>query len=339
MSGFIKLDRSILEWEWYDHYPTYRLFTHLLLRANYKPSKYRGFEIPVGALVVGGSALSDQTGLSPQQIRTALKNLEKTGEINKQSTNKFTIIIINNWLKYQGKSDDLTSKQQSINKQKTNEQQSNNNQSTTEEEGKNIYNKKPSPNGEVKKAAAPSPDLTQAMVDIWNDICGDVLKPAAGISPQRIMRLSACYQKHLNSDLNEWTKLCQRICASEFLTGGKDGRRWKASIDWILDDDNLLRTLEGHYDETFSDTRNDKRAAGGNNPHGQPSYADRLRSASRKAQEKRGMDCAGDQQDAGSGEGMGGRGSANAYGVQQGLSRLPQSHEERHANEQDFIDA
>lgn len=101
MSSWLKLDRGMLNWEWYDHVPTKTLFLHLLLKANYKASRYRGYEVPAGSMVSGISKLSEQTGLSIKQVRTALNNLKKTDEVAIKATNKFSIISIVKWSQYQ----------------------------------------------------------------------------------------------------------------------------------------------------------------------------------------------------------------------------------------------
>ena len=138
MDGYIKIFRQLLNWEWYTDGNVLRVFLHLLLNANFKPSRFRGLTLPVGALVVSIDSLSASLGLSSQQIRTALKKLESTGEINKQITNKFTIITICKWECYQA---ETNTEQQANNKQITDKQQANNKQITTEEEYKNVRKK------------------------------------------------------------------------------------------------------------------------------------------------------------------------------------------------------
>lgn len=138
MDGYIKIFRQLLNWEWYTDGNVLRVFLHLLLNANFKPSRFRGLTLPVGALVVSIDSLSASLGLSSQQIRTALKKLESTGEINKQITNKFTIITICKWECYQA---ETNTEQQANNKQITSQQQTNNKQITTEEEYKNVRKK------------------------------------------------------------------------------------------------------------------------------------------------------------------------------------------------------
>ena len=100
--GFIKLYRSILDWEWYKDTNTKILFLHLLLNANWEDSRYRGHDIPKGSVVIGYTALSKQLGISKQSVRTALSHLKSTGEITLKSTNKFSIVTIVNWEKFQG---------------------------------------------------------------------------------------------------------------------------------------------------------------------------------------------------------------------------------------------
>ena len=138
MDGYIKIFRQLLNWEWYTDGNVLRVFLHLLLNANFKPSRFRGLTLPVGALVVSIDSLSASLGLSSQQIRTALKKLESTGEINKQITNKFTIITICKWECYQA---ETNTEQQTNNKQITSHQQTNNKQITTEEECNNVRKK------------------------------------------------------------------------------------------------------------------------------------------------------------------------------------------------------
>ena len=138
MDGYIKIYRKLLEWEWYSDGNVLRLFLHLLLNANFRPSRFRGIDLPTGTLVTSIESLSAMLNLTNQQIRTAMKKLESTHEINRQITNKFTIITICKWESYQCENN---AEQQANNKQITNKQQTNNKQITTEEEYKNVRKK------------------------------------------------------------------------------------------------------------------------------------------------------------------------------------------------------
>jgi hypothetical protein len=133
MTGWVKLRRKMLDWEWYSDPAVCRLFTHLLLMANYKDTKWRGQVIKKGELLTGRKLLSEQTGLSEQQIRTALSKLQSTGEITSRSTNRFSVITITQWELYQADDREATSNT-------TNKQPTSNQQATTSKNINNIKN-------------------------------------------------------------------------------------------------------------------------------------------------------------------------------------------------------
>jgi len=101
MEGYIKAFRSLLKWEWYCEPNTMRLFVHCLLNANYQESKWQGEVIPAGSFVTSSIKLASELALSRDQIRYAIDNLKHTNEITTISTNKYTVINVANWAKYQ----------------------------------------------------------------------------------------------------------------------------------------------------------------------------------------------------------------------------------------------
>ena len=100
-NGVIKLHRSILNWEWYQDSNTKDVFLHLLLNAQWEDSRFRGYKVPKGSLVVGRKKLAEELKMSERSVRTSLEHLKSTNEIAIKSTNKFSIITIVNWEKYQ----------------------------------------------------------------------------------------------------------------------------------------------------------------------------------------------------------------------------------------------
>jgi len=101
MEGWIKIHSKIVNWEWSNDSNMVSLLLHLLIRANYKPSKWRGIDIKRGQLLTGRKQLSKWTGISEQTIRTCIERLKSTSEITIQSTNKYSVISICNYDKYQ----------------------------------------------------------------------------------------------------------------------------------------------------------------------------------------------------------------------------------------------
>lgn len=126
LNGFVKLHRKMIEWGWYSDCVVKDVFIHILMVATFKPTKYLGYDLKPGQAVIGRKKLAKELGFTEQQIRTALKKLESTGEISLFSTNRFTIATVENWEFYQGDSE--TDNQQITNNQPTDNQQITNNQ-------------------------------------------------------------------------------------------------------------------------------------------------------------------------------------------------------------------
>ena len=135
---YIKLFRKILTWGWYGDTNTFRVFMHILLKANYKPSEYKGVVVGAGECVFGRKKWSKELGISEQSIRTALSHLQSTNEITITSTNKFSIIHVVKWEFWQmggGLSTNESTNELNENQPTTNQQL------TTSKESKNIRNK------------------------------------------------------------------------------------------------------------------------------------------------------------------------------------------------------
>lgn len=99
--GFVKLYRSLLDWEWYSDLNTRAVFMHMLLRANYADQKFEGQHIPRGSFVSSRHRLSQEVGVSERSLRTALKHLKATGEVTSTSFAKYTIYKVVNYESYQ----------------------------------------------------------------------------------------------------------------------------------------------------------------------------------------------------------------------------------------------
>lgn len=162
-SGFIKLQRKILDWEWYNDIPTKTLFIHLLLKCNFKDKKWRGYDIEKGQILTGRKILSDETGLSEQQIKTALKKLQATNEITIKSTNKFSIITLVKYSFYQDKKIDSNQlNNQAEEQQSTNNQPTSNQQATTTKNEKNVKNE----NKLIVQKENPFADMTKEFLQV-----------------------------------------------------------------------------------------------------------------------------------------------------------------------------
>lgn len=117
--GFIKINRKMLKWGWYDVPATKVVFLDLLLHANWEPGEYHGVPVGVGEVVFGRKKCAKRNGLSERQVRTALDHLRESGEIStSKTTNRFTVLKIEKWTFYQGRGNksDQQSDQQATSK-------------------------------------------------------------------------------------------------------------------------------------------------------------------------------------------------------------------------------
>ena len=135
MSGWIKIHRKFLDWEWFNKSEAVHLFLFMLIKANHKSGKWQGIDIERGQFISSLANISNATGISVQTIRTILKKLEKTNEIELKSTSQYTIVTICKYECYQDENE-------TSNKPITNNQQTTNKQLTTNKNEKNVKNER-----------------------------------------------------------------------------------------------------------------------------------------------------------------------------------------------------
>lgn len=128
-TGGVKIHRKITQWEWYKTIPTRVLFEHLIITANWRDGAFRGERVKRGSRVCSLDTLAHETGLSHQQVRTAISNLLLTGEITRRKTSKYTVISITNY-------DDYQTPNTKNNTETTEEQQENEHENNTQSTGK-----------------------------------------------------------------------------------------------------------------------------------------------------------------------------------------------------------
>ena len=146
-TGWVKIDRRILEWEWWDDRNTRDLFIYCLLRANHTAKQWHGITIERGTFITSIESLAEGAGLTTRQTRTALEHLQLTGELTSETTNKWRVITICNYDKYQASDDtDRQAERQAVSqdddKQTTSNRQTNDKQPTTNKNDKNEKNDK-----------------------------------------------------------------------------------------------------------------------------------------------------------------------------------------------------
>ena len=127
--GYIYLYRKLKEKGYYKKSQYIHLWIHLLLTANHTENNFlwNGKEqlLKKGQLITGRIQLEQETGIKQTTIERILDLLEKEGQIGQQKNNKFRVISILNWNKYQ------INKYKTDNKRTTNGQQTDNKRTQT----------------------------------------------------------------------------------------------------------------------------------------------------------------------------------------------------------------
>ena len=146
-NSYIYLWRSILKTSFYKKPNTCHLAIHLLLSAAWKDHEQmigrENVKILRGQIPTGRNRLAEETGLSPQNIRTCLQHLVNCGFLTIESTNVCSIITINKYNEYQIQQPDI---QPTI--QPTINQPSTNHQPLQNKGNKEIHNTPLPPKGE-----------------------------------------------------------------------------------------------------------------------------------------------------------------------------------------------
>lgn len=229
--GYIKLYRQILDnpvvCKDSDHIATW---VFLLSRATYKncPAIFNGKKIILnpGQLITGRKKISEKFSISESKVQRILHLFEKEHQIEQQTCNKNRLITIVEWHKYQ------STEQQT-------EQQLNSKRTTTEQQ---VNTNKKDKKDKKDKNTDTSEDL-QKIIDLYNGICKSLPK---------CIKLSETRKRHIKARLKDgygeedFRKVFEKAEASDFLTGRAE--KWKANFDWLINENNLLKVLEGNYD-------------------------------------------------------------------------------------------
>lgn len=110
-NGFVKIHRSLLQWEWHDLPVMTSLFVHLILMANWKDGKYHGTDVPRGSFLTSTAKLAKVVGCNESTIKRGLKRLQETGEIYVKTSNAGTHIFVHNYAVFQDSGEDTCTNQ------------------------------------------------------------------------------------------------------------------------------------------------------------------------------------------------------------------------------------
>jgi hypothetical protein len=158
MDGYVRLHRTLPDWEWYHDDACLRLLIHLLMRVNWKPGRWKGIDVHPGSTVTSMERMADSLGWSRSKLRHTLDKLKSSGDVATTTTNHWTTVTLVNWAKYQNgdQPSSQPSDQPTANRWPT-EQPTNSQPMATIEEGKKERREE---GKKVREAGKPPVDLT-----------------------------------------------------------------------------------------------------------------------------------------------------------------------------------
>lgn len=232
--GYIKLYRQITDTPVWADSDKLKLWLMCLMKATHdEKTQVVGnqiIELKAGQFITGRSALSDEFNRDVKKDRRVdgltlfrwLSLFEKMEMLNIKKTNKYSLVTVLNWDKYQGQ---RTSNEQQLN---------------TNKNDKNVKNVKNEKKEDI---------CYQQIADMYNNTC---------VSFPRLTKLSDARKKAIKARLKTYTaddlqKAFTLAEQSDFLKGANN-RNWSATFDWMLKDTNLAKILDGNYTNNSNKT-------------------------------------------------------------------------------------
>lgn len=104
--NWIKLNRKMLSWEWYDDPATKIVFLHLLFTARWQDGSWHGIELKRGEVLESLTSIAENNGLTVRMVRTAISHLIDTNSVTIRKVGKHCIYKVCEYEKYQDRHDE-----------------------------------------------------------------------------------------------------------------------------------------------------------------------------------------------------------------------------------------
>ncbi|MCR0204976.1 hypothetical protein MKC66_09640 [[Clostridium] innocuum] len=249
--GYVKMSRGIMKSTIWCDSDKYKLWNLCLFKAQHTKHTFmvgnQHIALEPGQFITGRNDLSDDFNYGVKKSKKIsgltlfrwLESFEKLEMLNIKKTNKYTIVTVNNWCKYQGNEQQMNSKRTTV------EQQMNNTCTTNEQQLNTYKNDK-----NVKNDKNDKEDICyQQIADMYNNTCVSFPR-LTKLSDARRKAVKARLKKYTTDDLQRAFTLAEK---SDFLKGANN-RNWSATFDWMLKDANLAKILDGNYTNKTSST-------------------------------------------------------------------------------------
>ena len=241
--GYIKLYRDLQDcWIWQgERFTRGQAWVDLLLMANHRDTKIPfGDHLEIvarGQFITSISKLADKWGWSFNTVKKFLNLLESDNMLTRKSDNSKTLITIVNYGIFQANDIDIDRQvnrpidepiDRPIDEQGANPLIPNKNDKNDKENINNIY---------IKKSEC------ENICNLYNEICRS-LPRCTKLSDKRIKVLKTRLKNYSVKDIEDAFKKAE---ASDFLSG-RNGAWGGCSFDWLIIESNMIKVLEGNYD-------------------------------------------------------------------------------------------
>ena len=242
--GWVKLHRKTLDSELLTWGPnTLAMFVVLLLRANHRPSTFRGIPVGPGQVFCSIRELAKTLKMPYKRARIAFEHLQKCGTITAHGrAHVGTLVSLVNWETYNGGDEDEGARKGA------------DKGARGAHEGRSLKNDK-----NVRPVENTTLSAAGMILSEYNETCGHVLPKAQRLTDGRRKAIKARLEEYGREAL---TRIFAKTKASAFLCGNND-RHWRADFDWLLKAENAVKVLEGKYDRAEA---RDGYSAVGRNP-------------------------------------------------------------------------
>lgn len=247
-SGWLKIYRSIVDWEWFCEHDMTTFFIWCLCNANVDGRMWRGVYVKPGQLVVSRSTVCKELGISERRYRTIISRFAKSGEISVKPQGAFSILTIMNWEIYQEDANsEIVSSQESA---------------TTPKKEKCVEIRETPSNSlftqeDILVSERPTPKATELdcsfVVKLFNDRCKGF--PKIVKLTEKRKKVIRIWFDDIGGTYEKVQEIFDRAQSSSFLRGDNN-RAWSADFDWIIHKSNWVKILEGKYDDKKTVTQN-----------------------------------------------------------------------------------
>lgn len=246
MAGWISVHRDLMQKGYYRDSEYVHLWIHLLLTANHEDKEFlfngKIMRVKRGQLVTGRKELSRVTSIDENKVYRILKTLKSEQQIEQQKTNKFTVITVVNYDKYQGA--EQQNEQQVNSKRTASEQQVNTNN--------NIITKiiKQKHIGENSAELSPSAACPyDKIISLYREMLPECPMLRV-LTPARKKHIKARWNNDLRT-LGEWKNYFDFVSQSDFLMGRVDGKNgappFIVDLEWLCKQANYAKVAERKY--------------------------------------------------------------------------------------------